>query len=149
MAGLSASGLITQIRNRRSTLRRRRPSRQSFNFSESDSDDISDLDIVENVTSPSQEMTTINITPPPPPINIVIPTPPPPPPAVIPVSRPTIVPPPPPISNPFQPSRQLPRTPVRNNRLITTRQNISQLNNNLQLRVNRRNNINGLNFLRR
>jgi hypothetical protein len=140
--------LITQIRNRRTTLRRRRPSRQSFNFSESDSDDSSDLDIVENVTSPSQEMTTINITPPPPPppINIVIP---PPPPAVIPVSRPTIVPPPPPVSNPFQPSRQLPRTPVRNNPLINTRQNISQLNNNLQLRVNRRNNINGLNFLRR
>ena len=92
-------------------------------------------------------MTTITITPPPPPINIVIP--PPPPPAVIPVSRPTTAPPPPPISNPFQPSRQLPRTPVRNNTLTDTRHNVSQLNNNLQLRVNRRNNINGLNFLRR
>ena len=70
--------LITQLRNRRSTLRRRRrrqPSQQTVDFSESDSDDISDLDVIENVENvlpPSQEMTTITVTPPPP-INIVIP----------------------------------------------------------------------------
>ena len=142
--------LITQLRNRRSTLRRRRrrqPSQQTVDFSESDSDDISDLDIVENNTPPSQEMTTITVAPPPP-INIVIP--PPPQPNIIPLPRPTSSPPPPPpTANPFQPSRQLPRTPVRNNSLNNTRQNIAQLNNNLQMNITRRNHANGLNFLRR
>lgn len=145
--------LITQLRNRRSTLRRRRrqPSQQTVDFSESDSDDISDLDVIENVENvlpPSQEMTTITVTPPPP-INIVIPPPPRPQPVVIPAPRPTSSPPPPPI-NPFQPSRQLPRTPVRNNTLNNTRQNIAQLNGNLQISTRTRSNhINGLNFLRR
>ena len=145
--------LITQLRNRRSTLRRRRrrePSQQTVNFSESDSDDSSDLDIVENVP-PSQEMTTITISPPPP-INIVIP----PPPVVtttrrttIPVSRPTNPPPPPPVVNPFVPTRQLPRTPNRNNITSTTRENISHLNNNLRFNRYSRTNISGLNFFGR
>ena len=149
--------LITQLRNRRSTLRRRRrrqPSQETVDFSD-DSDDISDLDIVENVPPPtSQEMTTITVTPPPP-INIVIP---PPPPVVVNTSRnntviqrqrPTNPPPPPPVSNPFVATRQLPRTPVRNNTLTNTRSNIAQLNNNLQFRSVNRNYINGLNILRR
>ena len=147
--------LITQLRNRRSTLRRRRrrqPSQQTVDFSESDSDDSSDLDIVENVTPPSQEMTTITVAPPPP-INIIIPPPPAPAPApqpvVIPLPRPTSSPPPPPPINPFQPSRQLPRTPVRNSSLNNTRQNIARLNNNLQMSIINRNHINGLNFIRR
>ena len=99
-------------------------------------------------------MTTITVTPPPP-INIVIP---PPPPVVVNTSRnntviqrqrPTNPPPPPPVSNPFVATRQLPRTPVRNNTITDTRSNIAQLNNNLQFRSVNRNHINGLNFLRR
>ena len=119
--------LITQLRNRRNTLRRRRRIRQvqSTDFSESDSDDISDLDIVETIVPPSQEMNTISVTiPPPPPVVSVS------------VRRPTNPPPPPPVSNnlnPFVATRQLPRTPVRNSQNIDTRENISNLGNILGL----------------
>tara|TARA_B100000963_G_scaffold67943_1_gene56098 strand:+ start:10534 stop:11895 length:1362 start_codon:yes stop_codon:yes gene_type:complete len=107
--------LVTQLRNRRTTLRRRRRiTRQSIDFSESDSDDISDLDIVENnqPQPQSQEMNTISVAPPPP-INVVIPQIPPP--VTTNIPRPTNPPPPPPNVNPFVASRQLPRTPIRNN----------------------------------
>ncbi len=138
--------LISQLRNRRATLRRRRR-RTTRDFSESDSDDSSDLDIVETAV-PSNNTITVA---PPPPINIVIPPPPPP---VQTVRRPTNPPPPPPVitttnSNPFAPTRQIPRTPVRNtNRENSTRRNISSMNNNLRLNLVTRNNIRGLNFNR-
>jgi len=132
--------LITQLRNRRNTLRRRRRIRQvqSTDFSESDSDDISDLDIVETIVPPAQEMNTISVTIPPPP------------PPVVSVRRPTNPPPPPPISNivnPFIATRQLPRTPVRNSQNIDTRENISSLGNMLGLtRTNRNNNFLNINL---
>jgi hypothetical protein len=138
--------LISQLRNRRATLRRRRR-RTTRDFSESDSDDSSDLDIVENAV-PSNNTITVA---PPPPINIVIP---PPPPVVQTMTRPSNPPPPPPVvtttnSNPFAPTRQIPRTPVRNtNRENSTRRNIASMNNNLRLNLVTRNNIRGLNFNR-
>ena len=52
-------------------------------------------------------------------------------------------------SNPFAPTRQIPRTPVRNtNRENSTRRNIASMNNNLRLNLVTRNNIRGLNFNR-
>ena len=186
--------LISQLRNRRTRLRRTSLIRRTANrdFSASDSDDSSDLDIVETIVPANN---TVNIAPPPP-INIVIPPPPPPvetvrrttnpppppvetvrrptnppPPSVETVRRPTNPPPPPPVSipdvststptnispssvisinsstNPFVASRQLPRTPVRNNNIdYNTRRNVSSMNNNLRLNLTRRSNINGLNF---
>ncbi len=139
--------LISQLRNRRATLRRRRR-RTTRDFSESDSDDSSDLDIVENAL-PSNNTITVA---PPPPVNIVIP---PPPPVVQTMTRPSNPPPPPPVvitteSNPFAPTRQIPRTPVGNtNREISTRRNVAAMNNNLRLNLVRRTNIRGLNFNRR
>ena len=133
--------LISQLRRRRRrTIIRREPNRD---FTESDSDDASDLDIVESIVSPASTISTQ-----PPPINIVIPPPPPPV-----VTRPTNPPPPPPptnntTANPFLPTRQLPRTPVRNRDNNDTRNNVANLNNNLRLNILRRNNIHGLNFLR-
>jgi len=133
--------LITQLRRRRTRLRQRNLIRRNANsdFTESESDDSSDLDIVETA------ITTNNMrSPNPPPINIVIPPP-------LEMNRPTNPPPPPPSSqpdfNPFVTIRQLPRTPVRN-RNIETRVNVSALNNNLNLNLNRRNNIGRFNLRR-
>lgn len=137
--------LISQLRNRRSRLRRTSAIRRTSNrdFSESDSDDSSDIEVVEPILPPT--------------INIVIPPPPPPV-----VTRPTNPPPPPPtqttLRNPFVATRQLPRTPVRNTSRrnnstrntsssnTSSRNNIAALNNNLQLNINNRRNISGLNF---
>lgn len=136
--------LVNQLRQRRNNLRRR-ISRTSFNNSYSDSDDdSSDLDVVENASQPINLVT-------PSPINIIIPPPPPPPPTVI-LPRPTQPPPPPPPrevintnTNPFVTQNQLPRTPV-NNINISSRNNISSLNNNLQLNINRPSRRFGMNF---
>ena len=163
--------LISQLRNRRATLRRRRRI-NSRDLSESDSDDSSDLDIVETIVPPNNTITVA----PPPPINIVIPPPPPvvqtmsrpsnppphPPLQIESATRPTNPPPPPPVvteintnTNPFAPTRQIPRTPIRNTNTntntntnidISSRTNISSMNNNLRLNLVRRNHINGLNF---
>ena len=128
------------------------------------------MDIVENVSTPTsitnisfQTPNPINIvipppppvinatrntTPPPPPPVASTSTPPPPPPPPTIITRPTNPPPPPPNvnnnTNPFIATRQLPRTPVRNN----SREAISQMNNNLRFNLRNRNHINGLNFFR-
>ena len=142
--------LISQLRNRRATLRRRRRI-NSRDLTESDSDDSSDLDIVETIVPPDNTITVA----PPPPINIVIP---PPPPVVQTMSRPSNPPPPPPVIttpnlNPFAPTRQIPRTPVRNTNRNThrgnsSRRNIAAMNNNLRLNIIRSDHIRGLNFNR-
>ena len=127
--------LINQLRQRRNNLRRRRITQTTY----SDSDDSSDLDIVETASPP----VNLSMPPPvnismPPPINITIPPPPPP---TVTVPRPSQPPPPPPPqvntnTNPFVTRNELPRTPV-NNRGDLSRNNIRSLNNNLQLNVNR------------
>ena len=122
--------LINQLRQRRNNLRRRRIISTSY----SDSDDSSDLDIVETASPP------VNLAMPPP-VNITIPPPPPPAPTVI-VPRPSQ--PPPPSSSTSKiliPIHllleiKLPRTPVNRNGQ-RSRINIGTLNNNLQLNVNR------------
>ena len=135
--------LINQLRQRRNNLRRRRIISTSY----SDSDDSSDLDIVETASPP------VNLAMPPP-VNITIP--PPPAPTVI-VPRPSQPPPPPPPqvnidTNPFVTRNQLPRTPVNrtpvNRNEQRSRINIGALNNNLQLNVNRPSRRFGLNFMR-
>ena len=143
--------LINELRNRRNTLRRTRNSRQTISFSDSDSDDISDLDIVENVPAPPQEMTPISVTipPPPPPIVNTTPTT-----QIINFRRPSNPPPPPPPSsnivfNPFIATRQIPRTPTRNtvNNNIQTRQNVVGFASRLRMNLNyNNNNFSNMNF---
>ena len=72
--------LISQLRNRRNRLRRTSTVRRTTNidFSESDSDDLGDLDVVETILPPR---INVVIPPPPPPI-VTRPTNPPPPPLV-------------------------------------------------------------------
>ena len=150
--------LISRLRNRRNRLRRRQNNTET-SFTESDSDDISDSDIVENVSTPTsitnisfQENNPINIViPPPPPVinatrNIQTPTvltrpinPPPPPPNVNTETNNTVN-----IVNPFVSTNEIPRTPVRNN----SRQSIAQMNNNLRFNLVNSNHVNGLNFFR-
>ena len=144
---------ISQLRNRRTRIRRI----SQRDFTESDSDDISDLDIVENGDSQNEidSLNTITVAPPPP-INIVIPPPPPiinrptnPPPPII--NRPTNPPPPPPPveaqpnNNPFITRRQLPRTPM-SNQQENIRNNISQMNNNIRITRSTGNHIRNLSF---
>ena len=145
---------ISQLRNRRTRIRRI----SQRDFTESDSDDISDLDIVENGDSQNEidSLNTITVAPPPP-INIVIPPPPPiinrptnPPPPII--NRPTNPPPPPPVeaqpnNNPFITRRQLPRTPM-SNQQENIRNNISQMNNNIRITRSTGNHIRNLRFFR-
>tara|TARA_B100000963_G_scaffold358543_1_gene383421 strand:+ start:3964 stop:5415 length:1452 start_codon:yes stop_codon:yes gene_type:complete len=164
--------LISRLRNRRNRLRRRQNNTET-SFTESDSDDISDSDIVENVSTPTsitnisfQENNPINIVipPPPPVINATRNIPPPPPPVInatrniqtpTVLTRPINPPPPPPnvntetnntvnIVNPFVSTNEIPRTPVRNN----SRQSIAQMNNNLRFNLVNSNHVNGLNFFR-
>jgi hypothetical protein len=68
---------ISQLRHRRTSIRRSIRRNSERDFTESDSDDISDLDIVENGSSQTDinNLNTITVAPPPP-INIVIPPPP-------------------------------------------------------------------------
>ena len=135
---------ISQLRNRRTRIRRI----SQRDFTESDSDDISDLDIVENGDSQNEidSLNTITVAPPPP-INIVIPPPPP----II--NRPTNPPPPPPPveaqpnNNPFITRRQLPRTPM-SNQQENIRNNISQMNNNIRITRSTGNHIRNLRFFR-
>ena len=146
---------ISQLRNRRTRIRRSIRRNSQRDFTESDSDDISDLDIVENGSSQTDinNLNTITVAPPPP-INIVIP---PPPPLQV-INRPNNPPPPPPVetqpsnnttspNNPFITRRQLPRTPV-SNQLENIRNNISQMNNNLRITRANGNHIHNLSFFR-
>ena len=159
--------LISRLRNRRNRLRRTSNTRENT-LTESDSDDMSDLDFVENVTTPAsindisfQTPNPINIVIPPPPVvnrteNTIIP---PPPPITTALTRPTNPPPPPPIVNintnnntinttnivnPFVSTNELPRTPIRNNNRTT----ISQMNNNLRFNLSNGSNTPRLNFFR-
>lgn len=150
--------LVNQIINRRNSLRRTRIFRNSNTSfdDDSESDNLSDLDIIDTIELAVQQTTITPI------VNIEIPPPPPPPSVIIPITRPINPPPPPPPPtppftintnlNPFTTRNQLSRTPTnrRNNSNNNSRETIARLNNNLQLNIRERsrNHMNTLRFFR-